>query len=82
MPERDVNTIRDLIYYQYVKIIAKRAFHMPGGESAKKKHCGFIKQTFRKPQNGQMNWSEITREVWRLVNEELSAIFCTKMIKN
>jgi hypothetical protein len=26
MPDRDVKTIRDLIYYQYVKIIARRAF--------------------------------------------------------
>jgi len=26
MPNRDVETIRDLIYYQYAKIIARRAF--------------------------------------------------------
>jgi hypothetical protein len=26
MPDRDVETIRDLIYYQYAKIIARRAF--------------------------------------------------------
>ena len=26
MPDRDVDTIRDLIYYQYAKIIAKSAF--------------------------------------------------------
>jgi hypothetical protein len=25
MPDRDVKTIRDLIYYQYAKIIARRA---------------------------------------------------------
>jgi hypothetical protein len=26
MPDRDVKTIQDLIYYQYAKIIARRAF--------------------------------------------------------
>jgi archaeosine-15-forming tRNA-guanine transglycosylase len=26
MPDRDVKMIRDLIYYQYAKIIARRAF--------------------------------------------------------
>jgi hypothetical protein len=31
MPDRDVNTIRDLIYYQYAKIIAKSAFAAPDG---------------------------------------------------
>jgi archaeosine-15-forming tRNA-guanine transglycosylase len=42
MPDKDVKTIRDLIYYQYAKIIAKRAF----GKEAKKKNYGFIKKTF------------------------------------
>lgn len=34
MPDRDVKTIRDLIYYQYAKIIARRAFSMPDGKEA------------------------------------------------
>ena len=29
MPDRDVTTIRDLIYYQYAKIIARSAFSVP-----------------------------------------------------
>ena len=29
MPDRDVRTIRDLIYYQYAKIIARSAFSVP-----------------------------------------------------
>ena len=36
MPDRGVRTIRDLIYYQYAKIIARRAFSMPDGKEAKK----------------------------------------------
>ena len=36
MPNRDVKTIRDLIYYQYAKIIARRAFGAVDGKEAKK----------------------------------------------
>lgn len=43
MPDRDVKTIRDLIFYQYAKIIAKRAFTEGSGERAKREHYGFIK---------------------------------------
>jgi len=31
MPDRDVSTIGDLIYYQYAKIIAKSAFAATDG---------------------------------------------------
>jgi hypothetical protein len=33
MPDREVNTIRDLIHYQYATIIAKSAFSASVGES-------------------------------------------------
>ena len=46
MPDKDVNLICDLIYYQYAKIIAKRAFSSSDGEKAKKQHYGFIKKHF------------------------------------
>ncbi len=36
MPDEDVKTIRDLIYYQYAKIIARRAFGAADGKEAKK----------------------------------------------
>jgi hypothetical protein len=47
MPDRDVETIRDVIFYQYAKIIARSAFSMPNGKEAKRGHYGFIKKTFR-----------------------------------
>jgi hypothetical protein len=31
MPDRDVETIQDLIYYQYAKITARKAFGMATG---------------------------------------------------
>jgi hypothetical protein len=36
MPDRDVETIRDLIFYQYAKIVARRAFASADGKEAKK----------------------------------------------
>jgi hypothetical protein len=42
MPDRDVATIRDLIHYQYAKIIAKSAFAASDGESSLK-HRGHKK---------------------------------------
>ena len=47
LPDRDARTIRDLIHYQYAKIIARSAFSVPDGTAAKVNHYGFIKQTFR-----------------------------------
>jgi hypothetical protein len=50
LPDRDVRTVKDLIYYQYAKIIARSAFSVPDGTAAKGNHYGFIKKTFRELQ--------------------------------
>jgi len=47
VPDRDVTTIRDLIYYQFAKIIARSALHAPDDTAARGSYYGFIKQTFR-----------------------------------
>ena len=36
MPDRDVNTIRDIIHYQYATIIARSVFAASDGESSLK----------------------------------------------
>ena len=46
MPDRDVRTIRDLVHYQYAKIIARSAFSVPDGTAAKGSYYGLVKQTF------------------------------------
>lgn len=76
MPDKDVHTIRDLIYYQYAKIIARSAFSISDGKQAKKKHYGFIKKTFSQLKSGAKSWSEITREDWQLVESEKECIYC------
>ncbi|MHA1813162.1 MAG: HNH endonuclease [Candidatus Thorarchaeota archaeon] len=76
MPDREVNTIRDLIYYQYAKIIAKRAFGLPDGILAKKRCYGFIKKRFRELRDGLMSWSDIVREDWQLVESDKECVYC------
>ncbi len=73
MPDRDVKTIQDLIFYQYAKIIARRAFKTSDGKEAKRDNYGFIKETFKKLKNGFMSWSQITQEDWQFVEAEKNA---------
>ena len=76
MPDREVHTIRDLIFYQYAKIIARRAFGCADGVEAKRKNYGFIKKTFRELDSGQKLWSDITREDWQLVESDRDCAYC------
>jgi len=70
MPDRDVEAIRDLIFYQYAKIMARSAFEAADGKEAKKRYYGFIKNKFRKLKSGAMSWSQITREDWQFVEAD------------
>jgi hypothetical protein len=76
MPDREVRTIRDLIYYQYAKIVARSAFSAADGKSAKAQHYGFIKNMFRQLTSGEKSWSDITREDKELVEAERACSYC------
>jgi len=76
MPDKEVQTIRDLIFYQYSKIIARRALSETNGKAAKSHHYGFIKKTFRELKSGVMSWSDILREDWQLVEAEKKCFYC------
>jgi len=72
MPDREVKTIRDLIYYQYAKIIARSAM----GPDAKKSAYGFIKKKFRELRDDEMQWSGILREDKQFVEAEKRCVYC------
>ena len=76
MPDRDVNSIRDLIFYQYAKIIAKRALAGGNAAEAKRAHYGFVKNTFRQLRDGAKSWSDITREDWQFVESDRVCAYC------
>lgn len=72
MPDREVKTIRDQIFFQYAKIIAKAAF----GPDAKKTAYGFIKSKFHELRDNEMVWSDILREDKQLVEAEKACVYC------
>ena len=72
MPDRDVTTIKELIFYQYAKVMGRSAF----GPNAKKESYGFIKQSFRDLKDGRKQWSDITREDKQFVQTEKACIYC------
>jgi hypothetical protein len=72
MPDRDVKTIRQQIYFQYAKIVGKSAF----GADAKKTSYGFIKQTYKDFVNSEKKWSDILREDKQFIQSEKKCIYC------
>lgn len=76
MPDREVRTLRDLLFYQYAKLIARSAFSQPDGVAAKRHHYGFIRNKFRELRDGRRQWSDILREDWQLVAAEKACAYC------
>jgi hypothetical protein len=77
MLHTEVLSIRDLIYYQYAKLVCRSTFHIPDGVSAIEKHYSFIKNTFRELKNGYKQWSDIVREDLKLFESEKKCIYCS-----
>lgn len=76
MPDREVKTIRDLIFFQYAKLVARATFGCKDGGEAKKASYGFIKKTFRDFRDNQKKWSDILREDMQFVQSDKKCIFC------
>lgn len=76
MPDKEVKTIQDLIFYQYAKIIVKSAMKTGDNESAKAKHYGMIKNKFRDLKCGKISWSDIMREDLQFMECDKTCIYC------
>jgi hypothetical protein len=68
MPPRAIKTVRDLIYWQYAKIIADSA-------GFGKRHWRFVMSRFKKFQQGEIFWNEI-REYVKEREKRDECIFC------
>lgn len=55
MPPKAIKTVRDLIFWEYAKLIS-------GAAVSSRKNFGFVMHTFKRLQRGEMKWSEILRE--------------------
>ncbi|MBC7113375.1 MAG: HNH endonuclease [Candidatus Methanomethyliales bacterium] len=68
MPPPVVKTVRDLIFWQYAKIIAESA-------GMGKRNWGFIMKKFKQLQDGEIFWNEI-REYVKEREKKDECIFC------
>jgi len=80
MADRDVKTVRDVIHFQYAKIIACSTFRCANGREAKNKCYGFIKATFKDLRSGRKKWSDIEREDWQFIESDKECAYCGSRI--
>jgi len=69
MPPKNIKTIRQLIYWEYAKLIA-------GSAIGDRKNFGFVMHTFKKLELGQLNPSSLLRENKLLVQCENCCAYC------
>jgi 5-methylcytosine-specific restriction endonuclease McrA len=69
MPPSAVKTIRDLIFWQYAKIISESAGY-------RKDNYRFIMSRFKKLQSGEIEWSSSIREYIRERESPTECIYC------
>lgn len=69
MPPPAVKTVRDLLYWQYAKIISNSA-------GAGKSNYGFIMDRFKKLQSGDIQWSSSIREYVKEHEESGTCVYC------
>lgn len=67
MPPKAVKTIRDLIFWEYAKLIS-------GSALGDRKNFGFVMSSFKKLQSGEMRWSDILREDLKVDQDE--CVYC------
>lgn len=69
MPPKNVKTVRELIYWEYAKLIAGRAV-------GDRRNYGFVMHTYKRLQTGQISPSAILRENQLLVEGECCCAYC------
>jgi len=76
MPSPSIKTIRDLIFYQYAKIIADAVGISKTGPK-KSEYYGFVMDRVNKLKSGEINMSTITRELkMQIVSTEKYCEYC------
>ncbi len=76
MPDKDTKTVRDVIWFQYAKLIARNAFKLTDGHAAKVRYYGFIKNTLRDLRTGTKPWPDISSKDWQLAEVEKKCTYC------
>lgn len=69
MPPSVVKTIRDLIYWEYAKLIS-------GSATGDRKNFGFVMRTFTKLRDGSLTFSSVTKENKVLCKNDNCCAYC------
>ncbi len=72
MPPSAVRTVKDLLYWQYAKIISNSA-------GAGKTNYGFIMDRFQKLKSGDIQWSSSIREYVKEHEQPDHCVYCGEM---
>lgn len=78
MPDKEVETIEDVIFYQYAKIMVRSALGVENGVDAKRSNYGLIKNRFRALKGGAIKWSDILREDLQMLSADKACAYCKK----
>ena len=69
LPPKNVKTIRELVYWEYAKLIS-------GSAVGDRKNYGFVMHTFKKLTDGKLHPSAILKENKKLVEESNKCEYC------
>jgi len=72
MPDREIKNVRDLILYQYAKILAKEAL----GPEYKRKGHDLVKTGYRDLKHNQIRWESILKEGADPEGMEKHCVYC------
>ena len=75
MPPSAIKTIKDLIFWEYAKLIS-------GSALDDRKNYGFIMRTFKQLQSGEKKWSDILREDIKMNNTKCAYCGGTQELSN
>ncbi len=76
MPDQEVKTLRDMIFFQYAKLIVRSSKGYLNGKEAKEKDYGLIKTKFRRLRDEAISWSDILREDKQFAEAEKVCAYC------
>jgi len=69
LPPKNVKTVRELVYWEYAKLIS-------GSAVGDRKNYGFVMHTFKKLKENQLHPSAILKENKKLVEESGKCAYC------
>ena len=78
MYDYEIKTIKDLIYYQYAKVLAKISYNLDDGREMLQRHHGLVKSLFRGFKSTNKSWAEIIEAHITEAQSNNHCVYCGK----